>query len=67
MSLARDLTEGPGDDNGEKRRLSESSLSEEKQYGFFKGQPCLINLPEFFERKESSAYRETDLVQTVKN
>lgn len=62
MSLARDLKEGPGDGNGEKGGLGESSLSEEKQYGFFKGQPCLINLPEFFERKEPSAYRETDLV-----
>lgn len=62
MNLARDLKGDPCDDSGEKGGLSESSLSEEQQYGCFKGKPCLINLPEFLERKEASGYRETDIV-----
>lgn len=49
VNLARDLKVGLWDDD-ERGGLSESSL-EEQQYGFLKGKPYLVNLPEFFEKR----------------
>lgn len=46
VHLAKDSKEGPCQDKGGKSGFSESSLSEEKQSGFFKGKLCLVTLPE---------------------